>query len=244
MGYDEDLILTLPASELSDLVYVLEQFVISRIHIHHVLGIKVSLRELVQQLNVPFDFTVHDYYTICPQITLLTGSQYCGEPDLAECNACIRSRPSFGARDILSWRKEHEWLLVHADRVICPTEDVRQRLTQYGLAERAIVAPHESVDTWPLVPVILEQYEPLCIAVLGFSVPTRARISLPHASRRAPGTVHVRGDWQIPAAPPGACGAVITETGSYRIVNFQVRSRPSTPTLWFPAPGRKPGATH
>ena len=70
MGYDEDLILTLPASELSDLVYVLDSLY-SRIYIHHVLGIKVSLRELVQQLNVPFDFTVHDYYTICPQITLL-----------------------------------------------------------------------------------------------------------------------------------------------------------------------------
>ena len=56
-----------------------------------------------------------------------------------------------GATDILSWRRRHGWLLLEAERVMCPSEDARARLARHGLAERAIVAPHEPVAAgrWP-----------------------------------------------------------------------------------------------
>ena len=139
---------------LEDLAEFLRSAGVVRAHIHHVAGMGLDLRGLLRRLQVPFDFTAHDYFTICPQINLLPqrNSQYCGEPGPDGCNACIAARPESGARDILSWRRSHGWLLHEADRVICPSEDARRRLARYGLDERGIVAAHEPVSstTWPV----------------------------------------------------------------------------------------------
>ncbi|HEY1411367.1 MAG TPA: glycosyltransferase, partial [Rhodopila sp.] len=94
---------------------------------------------------------VHDYFAVCPQINLLPWrhSLYCGEPDIAGCNACIARRSSYGARDILTWRADHAWQFRQADRVLCPSQDALDRLQRYGLAANAVLAPHEAVDPGP-----------------------------------------------------------------------------------------------
>ena len=166
-------VLTLPAERMDDLILVLRSMMLSRVHIHHLLGMDIDVRALILQLKVPFDVTVHDYYGICPQINLLPWrhSQYCGEPDIADCNACIARRSSHGARDIVTWRAEQAWQFKDADRVLCPSIDVLTRLDRYGLAANAVFAPHEAVEAgpWPL------QIEPaadgvLRVAVLGMLV--------------------------------------------------------------------------
>ena len=135
---------------------VLKSARVTRAHIHHLMGMDLDVRSLLHRLGVPFDVTVHDYFAICPQVNLLPWLQgaYCGEPDLAGCNACIADRPSHGARDIVSWRRSNAWQFLEADRVICPSEDVRKRLARYGLDGRAIVVPHEPVapEPWPMAP--------------------------------------------------------------------------------------------
>jgi glycosyltransferase involved in cell wall biosynthesis len=97
---------------------------------------------------------VHDYYALCPQINLLPfrHSLYCGEPDVAGCNACIANRMSHGARDIVTWRGERAWQFREAERVFCPSRDVVARLERFGVAENAVLAPHEPVAAgpWPL----------------------------------------------------------------------------------------------
>src|ERR1700712_488630 len=100
--------LALPPERLDDLILLLRSTRVSRIHIHHLLGMDMDIRSLVRRLDLPLDVTVHDYYAICPQINLLPWrhSLYCGEPDIAGCNACIAHRSSHGARDILTWRSE------------------------------------------------------------------------------------------------------------------------------------------
>jgi GT2 family glycosyltransferase len=99
-------VLTLPADRIDDLLLVLRSMAVSRVNIHHLLGMDVQVRALIHGLGVPFDVTVHDYYAICPQINLLPWRHglYCGEPDIADCNACIAQRTSHGARDIVTWR--------------------------------------------------------------------------------------------------------------------------------------------
>ncbi len=54
-----------------DLVAMSRTMGVSRIHIHHVLGIDIDIQALSRRLGMPFDVTVHDYYAICPQINLL-----------------------------------------------------------------------------------------------------------------------------------------------------------------------------
>ncbi|MEA2727984.1 MAG: hypothetical protein QOF70_2459 [Acetobacteraceae bacterium] len=162
--------LTLPAERIDDLILVLRSMNLSRIHIHHLLGMNMDIRALIHRLQLPFEVTVHDYYGICPQINLLPWrhSQYCGEPDVAGCNACIAHRSSHGARDIVTWRAEQAWQFKEAARVFCPSLDVLARLERHGLAANAVFAPHEPVAAgpWPLHTVPLHKGV-LKIAVLG-----------------------------------------------------------------------------
>ena len=144
-------VLTLPAERQNDLVLMLRSMKLSRVHIHSLIGMDMDIRALIRELDVPFDVTVHDYYPICPQINLLPWRHglYCGEPDVAGCNACIANRSSHGARDILTWRAEHAWQFKDAARVLCPSLDVLSRLQRHGLAANAVFAPHESVEATP-----------------------------------------------------------------------------------------------
>ena len=78
-------------------------------HVHHVMGVPIELIDLLAEQGVPFDWTIHDYYTICPRVNLINGEHsYCGEPDEAGCNRCLarlgddQGRPV--ATSIESWR--------------------------------------------------------------------------------------------------------------------------------------------
>ena len=160
-----------PSERIDEIATLLASAGVSRVHIHHVLGMDLDLRALIHRLSVPFDLTVHDYYTVCPQVNLLPwlDAQYCGEPGPACCNACIAGRPSHGARDITSWRRRHGWLFMEAERVLCPSEDVRARLARYGYASRSVVAPHEPVAAgrWPVARRRLARGEKLRVALIG-----------------------------------------------------------------------------
>jgi GT2 family glycosyltransferase/glycosyltransferase involved in cell wall biosynthesis len=161
----------LPAEQIDGIAAILRSAGVSCVHIHHLLGMDLDLRHLIHALDVPFDVTVHDYYTICPQVNLLPwlDAQYCNEPAPAVCNACIADRPSHDARDITSWRLQHSWLFHGADRVLCPSRDVHDRLARFGLAARAIVVPHDPVaaSRWPLSPPRLTRGGKLRIALIG-----------------------------------------------------------------------------
>ena len=178
--------LVLPAAERESLVQVLRAIGISSVHVHHVIGHQLDVGTLVRELDVPMDLTIHDYFYLCPQITLLRdGHEYCGEPNMAECNACIARRPSYGALDILSWRTGHEWLFRQARRIICPSRDVQERLERYGVDRHTLVVPHEPVADahWPMRIKAPRPDEPLRVAVLGVLAPTRVHRSSPSASR-------------------------------------------------------------
>ena len=147
-------VLMLTAERIDDLILLLRSMNLSRVHIHHLLGIDMDIRKLIRRLALPFDVTVHDYYAIARRSTCCPGrmSLYCGEPDIAGCNACIAALPSHGARDILTWRAEQAWQFIEAERVLCPSLDVLSRLQRHELAANAILAPHEAVEAgpWPV----------------------------------------------------------------------------------------------
>ena len=165
--------LTLPAERLDDLILILQSMAVSRVHIHSLLGMDMDIRALIHRLDVPFDMSPHDYYSVCPQINLLPWrhSLYCGMPDVAGCNACIANRSSNGARDIITWRAEQAWQLKEAARVLCPSRDVSVRLGQLGFVANTVVAPYDGVPPgrWPLR-IVPPKDGPMRIAVLGTQV--------------------------------------------------------------------------
>jgi GT2 family glycosyltransferase/glycosyltransferase involved in cell wall biosynthesis len=164
-------LLELPDTRTGDLITLLKLAGVSRVHIHHLHGFNVDVRALIDRLEVPFDVTIHDYFSICPRINLLSKPNgiYCGEPTVAECNSCIAQGPTNGASDIITWRLKHQWLLTEADRVICPSNDVRQRLSRFVNDSNLVVVPHEPVldSAWPMSIPDLARGRPIRIAVLG-----------------------------------------------------------------------------
>ncbi len=232
--------LTLPAERRDDMVLMLRSMSVSRVHIHHLAGIDMDIRALIRELAVPFDVTVHDYYAICPQINLLPWRHglYCGEPDVAGCNACIANRGSHGARDILTWRAEHAWMLRDAARVLCPSLDALSRLQLHGLAANAVLAPHEAVAAAPWmvrVPAVADGK--FRIAVLGTLVDHKGGRTVASVAEMVdPATTEVYLIGQTDGPFPASALKRMTVTGRYDDADLAGLIETIAPHLiWFPA---------
>jgi glycosyltransferase involved in cell wall biosynthesis len=235
-----DPVLTLPADRVDDLVSVLRSTNLSRVHIHHLLQMDIDIRALIHRLGVPFDVTVHDYYAICPQINLLRWSEglYCGEPGPAACNACIADRSSHGARDIASWRRDRAWQFLAADRVICPSVDVKTRLDRYGMGDRATVVPHEQ-QTGSFWTTRVPESEPLLrIGLLGVLANHKgARAVAEVAEAAAPGTIELELIGHLEDNFPKPAAKLIRATGKYQEGDLpDLLKRIDPQVFWFPAP--------
>jgi glycosyltransferase involved in cell wall biosynthesis len=231
----------LPGSELETIVAMLRSANVSRVHLHHLLGLDLDVHGLIRRLQVPFDVTVHDYFGICPQVNLLPwlDGHYCGEPGPAQCNACIADRPSHYARDITSWRLERRWMLADADRVLCPSEDVRGRLARHGLAERAIVAPHEAVaaGAWPIRLRALAAGQKLRIALLGVLAQQKGAPTVCAVAEAAdPAVLEFRLIGHAEDELPKQVARRIRATGEYEDKSLRsLLAKASPHVAWFPA---------
>ncbi|MCB8875729.1 glycosyltransferase [Acidisoma silvae] len=100
------------------------------IELHHFIGHEPATIAMVMALGPPFDLHLHDYAWFCPRITLTAqGNHYCGEPDLATCDTCVRDRGSALDRDItpaalIDWSRA---IFTRARVVIAPTADTAAR---------------------------------------------------------------------------------------------------------------------
>jgi len=231
--------LSLPDERAGDLLLLLRSCNVARVHIHHAMGLDGLLRDLIHALGVPFDMTVHDYYALCPQVNLLPWADgySCGEPGPAGCNACIADRPTHAARDILSWRGSHAWQFLEADRVICPSEDVRARLARHGVAHRTVVAAHEPVagGPWPLAVPRLRGRR-LRVAVLGVLAEQKgAQAVIALAEANDPSIeIHLVGYPE--RALPEPAGQRIHATGAYAEADLaKLLARTAPHVVWFPA---------
>jgi GT2 family glycosyltransferase/glycosyltransferase involved in cell wall biosynthesis len=160
------------ARQYDTLLSLLRSFHISRMHIHHVLRHSVSLEKLRHDLDVPMEFTVHDYLAICPRFVLADPEgKYCGEPDERGCNTCIRTTLPHLNLDIGSWRAKYAWLLNSADRVIAPSADAATRMSRYFPAAHIQAAVHPlqpAPGTFaPVQPAALRPGDKLRVAALG-----------------------------------------------------------------------------
>ncbi len=87
--------IALPADREQDLLALLRSAGVTRVHVHHVMAHDFDLRRLIHRLAVPFDVTVHDYFTICPQVNLLPwlDGQYLS--GAGSCRVqCLHCRPA------------------------------------------------------------------------------------------------------------------------------------------------------
>jgi GT2 family glycosyltransferase len=137
------------------LVEVLAALGIGRMHFHHTHGLAEAVLDLPARLGIPYDVTLHDYLSICPQHHLSDeAGRYCGEPDEDGCNACLARRKPAWEHDIAGWRRRFGTLLAGADRIIAPSHDIAGRVHRYHPQAQIKVWPHpEAESEFPAAPV-------------------------------------------------------------------------------------------
>ena len=142
-------------------------------HVHHVIGVPITLIDLLAEHDIPYDWTIHDYYTICPRVNLINAEHsYCGEPDDAGCNRCLarlgddQGRPV--TQSIESWRDGFSRRLGHARRVFAPSADIRDRIEQRFPNLSVLLRAHpESLPDLTSLAAVLAPGEPVRVAVVG-----------------------------------------------------------------------------
>jgi GT2 family glycosyltransferase/2-polyprenyl-3-methyl-5-hydroxy-6-metoxy-1,4-benzoquinol methylase/glycosyltransferase involved in cell wall biosynthesis len=159
--------------ELSSLVQVLKSLQIGQIHFQHVLGHLPQVLDLPIQLGVPYDCTIHDYYSVCPQISLTDHTDhYCREEGPEQCRKCLQRNPAPNGVDIDRWRQDHGVLLNGARYVIAPSHDAASRMRRYLPHANICTEPHaELLPIRPSEPAPtareLSPQRPLVVVVLG-----------------------------------------------------------------------------
>ncbi len=111
---------------------------IQHIHVHHLINhgstAPRALQKIARAGNLRVDFTAHDYFAICPRITLIdeTGV-YCGEPDIETCQKCIDQNGAQvpGKINMKNWRRDNLALIESAHTVFAPSLDAAQRFESY-----------------------------------------------------------------------------------------------------------------
>jgi glycosyltransferase involved in cell wall biosynthesis len=160
-------------------------------HVHHNLGVPDVLLDRIAEHAIPYDWTIHDYYAICPRVNLVGGEHvYCQEPDADSCNACLarngddQGRPV--AESITAWRARFARRLSGARRVFVPSHDARRRLARYFPGLDPLVRPHaESLPSLEGLAVPWRPGEAIRVAVIGTIVPVKGSERLLACARDA-----------------------------------------------------------
>ena len=132
-GEESDLDIPIAHDQLNtSLPPLVAELGIQRLHFHHFIGLPASVLQLGSALNLPFDFTFHDFHAVCPQTHFITrDGRFCGRPDVSECEACVAYRPDPWGLGIEKWRTSFGQWLARAERVIYPTASVRDIVIEY-----------------------------------------------------------------------------------------------------------------
>jgi glycosyltransferase involved in cell wall biosynthesis len=146
--------------DVEALVHAIHTLDIKHIHVQHLAdagnGAEKMVRAAAHKAGIQYDVTVHDYFSVCPRITLIGASGvYCGEPESAVCNACLKiSRGYLGTTSIELWRESAREFLSHARSVFVPSPDVSDRMQTYFPQINYTVRPHfTAVNKAPHAPI-------------------------------------------------------------------------------------------
>lgn len=159
-------------NEFEDLILTLKYIKIRHIHFHHLIGHSDLITEIPDRLNIRFDFTIHDYYLYCPQISLTNLSgRYCGERSIEQCNKCLNDTPAPNKLSILEWREKHHKFLNQARFIFSPSVDAQKRFIIFLKNIDILAIPHTDLRDLSSLPTPIvyatDSKKPLRIAVIG-----------------------------------------------------------------------------
>lgn len=125
-------------------------FKIDIVHIHHLLNYSFDCIYSAYKLGIPVIFTTHDYYMICPTISLINGdNKYCGNnTNDVMCKKCLKNKMGYSEAvsiDFLNkWRRESEKALQLCKKIIAPSFSVKEIFSEFyeSIKDKIIVIEH------------------------------------------------------------------------------------------------------
>jgi GT2 family glycosyltransferase/glycosyltransferase involved in cell wall biosynthesis len=142
------------------------------VHFHHTMGIPKKLFEIVHSLNLPYDFTAHDYYLFSgnPTLTNIKG-KFVGDSHAERDTVCAERYPV--EEPINLFKINSEKFLLSARRVIFPSVDEYVRfLREFPcIKDKSIVCYHPDLQEDD-IRIRVKEYQPssekkLRVLVLG-----------------------------------------------------------------------------
>jgi GT2 family glycosyltransferase len=133
-------------AELPDLLGLLARERPDAVELHHMVGHHRAILDVIAGLGVPYDVHVHDYAWLCGHVALVgRDDRYCGEPEVARCEACVADAGSLIEEDIsvAELRRRSARLFAGARDVVVPSEDTAARIGRHFPGILATVTPHE-----------------------------------------------------------------------------------------------------
>ena len=124
----------------------LDQFQPQLIHVQHLMGLPLSLIDVVKERQIPFLISVHDYWWVCSNANLITnydGTQCVGPRAQVNCAHCVVARAGGGKAwaavpaiwAIQQWRaKKLRRIVESAQAILAPSEFVRNWYLEHGMA--------------------------------------------------------------------------------------------------------------
>lgn len=156
--------------QMEELVQALRQLGVVHVHYQHLLGHSEAILDLPARLGTAHDFTAHDFYTYCKNISL-TGidNRYIVPPRAGECGCCEPTDTAPYAGTVAQWRHRNALLLNNARHVLAPSQDTANRIAGFVPGARVQAVAHTDLPAQLPAPVAhpLAATAPLKIVVLG-----------------------------------------------------------------------------
>ncbi len=152
--------------ELPELARLLRADRPRHVELHHLLGHSHAILGLARLLRLPVDLFIHDYACFCPRIALVSGARrYCGEPDVAGCEACVADLGSSLHEDIpvQALRTRSAADIAMAREVITPSPDVAARIRRHFPNARPVVRAWEDAALPLLAPMPPDARRRVCV---------------------------------------------------------------------------------
>ncbi|HEV2362708.1 MAG TPA: glycosyltransferase [Caulobacteraceae bacterium] len=141
-------------SECAELFELLEAARVTLVVVHQLLGFPA---DFIERLGAFAEgrrsaVFVHDFYTICPRVTLIDASgKFCGGADEAVCARCIdmdgpHEASALEALDPGQHRALFRRFLGEVGEVVAPSRDAAERLAAFNPGRRIRTIPHP--ETW------------------------------------------------------------------------------------------------
>ena len=97
------------------------------VHIHHMYRHYFDLYDVLQEKQMPYIVTLHDFYLACPTILLLeNGEKYCVDNKNRDCKNCLNKVLGIDCDFTEEWRKLAGNLLEDAREVIAPSNSAKE----------------------------------------------------------------------------------------------------------------------